>query len=125
MTRNLCSKCYAVTRSEAVMLTALPEIQTEPQTSFVTLPQESYVNGAWQTDPNGRYMQIIIRQRGSSAGRAILHTAGVSVPGVGGLRRACRVNRRRWWEGEDEAKPADTPDAPDAAPVAAAEPADP
>ena len=78
----------ALTRQEAALYTALPRTGSQ-RSANLWMPQESShfvsVNTTYASEST-----LAETRRGSIAGRAVLHTAGISMPGVSGMRRGCR-----------------------------------
>ena len=83
----------ALTRQEAALLPAL--LTGAGQTRLrpnIIWPQneENFVSFEVNDVVYRVPEQLYVQRRGSIAGRAVLTTAGVSLPGVEGMRRGCR-----------------------------------
>ena len=76
----------AMTRQEAALLSALPQRSTSISRSSMLWPHtiEGFIS---TTEPEKRADTNVSTRRGSVAGRAILTAAGISLPGVEGMRR--------------------------------------
>ena len=100
MMRTINARQPALTRQEAALLTALPRtsgragsrgmnlLKPGAGEGFIPVAQTASM-AEWPA--TGAAMQYAGGQRrGSVAGRAVLTAAGISMPGVTGMRRGCR-----------------------------------
>lgn len=101
MMRTINARQPALTRQEAALLTALPRTPGQGSSRGMNLlmPGEgqgfipvSQPVGALQPagSVNNAATSASGQRRGSIAGRAVLSAAGISMPGVTGMRRGCR-----------------------------------
>lgn len=103
MMRTINARQPALTRQEAALLTALPRTPGRgnsrgmnnllmPGAGEGFIPVAGNVSAAmWPVQASGSAVPYDAGQRrGSIAGRAVLSAAGISMPGVMGMRRGCR-----------------------------------
>lgn len=86
MMRTINARQPALTWQEAALLTALP-LQTNRTTNLWMPAQTEHFMAVDTMLPTADTNTTV--RRGSIAGRAVLHTAGISMPGVTGMRRGC------------------------------------
>ena len=91
MMRYLNAHEPALTPQEAAMLTAMPASGGIRRTNLLMPRDEQHFVS---TDTPVQAAVIAPRQ-GSVAGRAVLHAAGISLPGVQGMSRGCRRHQDR------------------------------
>ncbi len=73
---------------EAALLPALPARKSsKPRNLMIPPPDLVFRPVMAEAEPTPKASQAAPRRRGSAAGRAILHAAGVSVPGVTAMSR--------------------------------------
>lgn len=112
MMRTINARQPALTRQEAALLTALPRTSGRVGSRGMNLLMPGEGEGflpvgqnSWPTQSGSASSGNAAGQRrGSIAGRAVLSAAGISMPGVMGMRRGCRrFQDRQVWCCCDEA----------------------
>ena len=100
MMRTINARQPALTRQEAALLTALPRTSGWGNSRTMNLlmpcegqgfiPVQQATTATLQSNAGNATTASAAAQRGSIAGRAVLSAAGISMPGVAGMRRGCR-----------------------------------
>lgn len=101
MMRTINARQPALTWQEATLLTALPRSsgQGNSRTMNLLMPgeergfipvQQVTFSSVQSTTGTSAAVSAGTQRRGSIAGRAVLSAAGISMPGVAGMRRGCR-----------------------------------
>lgn len=100
MMRTINARQPALTRQEAALLTALPRTSGWGNSRTMNLlmpgegqgfiPVQQAASASVQSNAENASTASAAAQRGSIAGRAVLSAAGISMPGVAGMRRGCR-----------------------------------